>query len=61
MCRAIHTFSNILKLCIEHFALEITDGQSWPNYIEPKRDKLRVYTFSPEGGVVWDVPYKKAV
>ena len=45
--------------------MEITDGQSWPNYIGPKRDipqvclinQTSVYTLSPEGGVVWNLPY----
>ena len=53
-----------LNLDIGHFTLNDTAGQSWPNYKGPKREKktslsnqFSVYTFSPEGGVVWNVPY----
>ena len=59
----INVFSYVLTSCIEHYALEITGGQSWPNYKGLKRETLRlsnltsVYILSPEGGVVWNVPY----
>ena len=43
----IHTFSNILKLCIEHYTVEITNGQSRPNYIGPKRDIPQVCLTRP--------------
>ena len=47
----------IFTLCTEHYTLEVTSGQNWPNYIGPKREKppslsnqASVHTLSPEGG-----------
>ena len=43
--------------------MDVTHGQSWPNYIGPKREKTLacltnpVFSLSPEGGVVWNLPY----
>ena len=44
--------------------MEVTGGDIWPNNIGPERDgkicashQASVYTCSPEGGVVWNLPY----
>ena len=36
--KTIHTIFWHLEFCIGCYILEITDGQSWSNYIGPKRD-----------------------
>ena len=45
--RTIHRFFNILKFCKEHYSVETTDGQTWPNYIGPKRDNPQVCLTRP--------------
>ena len=43
----IHTIFWHLEFCIGCYTLEITDGQSWSNYIGPKRDKPQVCLTRP--------------
>ena len=54
-----HRFFSISFISQEHYTVEVTDDQSWPNYIGPKRGTHEfvkpacVYTLFPVGGVVW--------
>ena len=43
----IHTIFWHLEFCIGRYTLEITDGQSWSNYMGPKRDISQVCLTRP--------------
>ena len=45
--KTIDTIFWHLEFCIGHYTLEITDGQSWSNYIGPKRDISQVCLTRP--------------